>query len=389
MNRFKDPLKDIQSMMDLAYGPLKRYQEMEKLVSIANPLKHLFDTSTVLSDPLKEHRELIAKSINPLGNALASQLLIPDPLREHRELLTTISNPLMDLHPTLTSISEIFNTHNEYLKSTTKPLSDLWMNSTSGVDLLEAHRNKFSGILDPFSDMAMSMKMISEPMKKLTESYGVNSRALSKLLNTINENTPLNSLKDIALEVGAHARIDSDGIISYSSKQIKVSELEELTKEVFLEASKAQSETFQQSIDRLVDAINSQKDPVTQKILVFFVIPFIFMMLASVINPLMDEYVKSHLKSEKRTLIKELKSQVNSSIPDKNILSDYRYVSADVLNVRSSPSIKSNTIGSLHFSASVYIIEKRKDWSLVNWKDPNSEVQITGWVFTRYLSKFR
>jgi len=110
--------------------------------------------------------------------------------------------------------------------------------------------------------------------------------------------------------------------------------------------------------------------------------------IASFLNPIVDHNVKLYLNSDKRTLAKELRANVNSAIDNKEVLLSLRYVSVDVLNVRASASIKSEAIGYLHFSSTVLIIEKRKNWTLIEWHNPETGAQITGWVFSRYLAKF-
>jgi hypothetical protein len=139
----------------------------------------------------------------------------------------------------------------------------------------------------------------------------------------------------------------------------------------------------------LTAALESLKDPSTQKILIYFLYPIIILLIASFFNPIVDHHVKSYLNSDKRVLTKELKATVNSAIDDKEILSSLRYVSADTLNVRASASANAKSIAYLSFASTVLILEKQKSWTLIEWKDPETDVQITGWVFSRYLAKFR
>ena len=43
----------------------------------------------------------------------------------------------------------------------------------------------------------------------------------------------------------------------------------------------------------------------------------------------------------------------------------------------------------LSFGKAVRLLEKEKDFSLVLWTDKESGAEIQGWVFSRYLGKFK
>jgi len=120
----------------------------------------------------------------------------------------------------------------------------------------------------------------------------------------------------------------------------------------------------------------------------WFIFPLIIVICASIINPIVDHNIKGYLNGDKRSIVKELKSTVNSTIDNKKVLSSLRYVSADILNVRSSASSKSEIIGYLYFSSAILVLEKKNSWTLIEWSDSDSDLKITGWVFSRYLKKF-
>ena len=57
--------------------------------------------------------------------------------------------------------------------------------------------------------------------------------------------------------------------------------------------------------------------------------------------------------------------------------------------VRKNPKAQSPVIAKFELGQTVLLIEKDKNgFSLVEWKDSESGVEIRGWVFTRYLAKF-
>lgn len=345
MNRFKDPLKDIRSSLALMSDPLKEHREM--MASITDPMKDLRASLALISDPMKEHREMMASITDPMKSLRASLELMPDPLKEHCEIISSITDPMKGLRASLALMA----------------------------DPLKEHREMMSSFSNPMKELQASLTNISEPFRNIQ--------------NTLINNVSLKSIREIALSVQSDIEVDGEGVVSLSSKRIVVAELQELSDTIFRNSSLAESNSLEESINNLVNEIRTQKDPLTQKILIYFVYPLIIIVIASFMNPIIDHHVKAYLSSDKRALTKELKASVNSSVDNKDILNAFRYVSADTLNVRASASGKSETIAYLHFSSSVMVIEKQKSWTLIEWNDPETEAQVTGWVFSRHLAKFR
>ena len=282
---------------------------------------------------MKEHREMLAA--------------ISDPMKEHREMLAAISDPMKE------------------------------------------HREMLAAFSDPMKEHREMLAAFSDPMKELRASLALFSNPVSDIHRAITGHTSLNSIKDIALSVKDSIEVDNEGGITLSSKRIAAADLQELSDKIFHKSSLAESHSFDEAINRLISEIRAQKDPLTQKILIYFVYPLIIIIIASFINPIVDHHVKSHIKSDKRSLVKELKASVNKELNNQAILSSLRYVSASTLNVRYSASINSDLIGYLRFSSAVLILEKQKNWTLIEWSDPENDAKITGWVFTRYLKRFR
>ncbi len=167
-----------------------------------------------------------------------------------------------------------------------------------------------------------------------------------------------------------------------------VSELQDLSYQVIHDSSLQPSGAIEESLNNLIEEIRSQKDPLTQKLLIWFVYPLIVAVIVSFINPVVNHYVESSLNEDKRSLSKKIESKARESVANSSVLKDFRYVTADTLNVRFSDTQKSETIGFLYFGYAVVIIDRQKSWTLVEWNDPDSEVRVTGWVFSRYLAKF-
>ena len=92
-------------------------------------------------------------------------------------------------------------------------------------------------------------------------------------------------------------------------------------------------------------------------------------------------------KSIKNDTIKELNN--DSCTNKEDILNTYRFVSCDNLNVRSKNTINSAVIYCLNKGDVVKIINKQKNWTKIEYKNNDETISVTGWVFTRYISKFK
>ncbi|MCG7645068.1 SH3 domain-containing protein [Alteromonas sp. Cnat3-28] len=401
MTKYKDPFKDIRASLTFMSDPLKEHREM--LASISDPIKDLRANMALISDPLKEHRDMMASISDPMKDLRANMALMSDPLKEHRDMMASLSDPMKDLRATMTLMSDPLKEHREMMASISDPMKSLRDSMTLAADPLKEHREMLASISDPMKDLRDSMTLVADPlkehremlasflnpMKELRKSIALISDPFSEIQKTITDSASLKSIRDIAFEVRPDIEIDSQGTITLATKRIAASELQELSDNIFQNSSLTETSSLEESINNLVNEIRNQKDPLIQKILMCFIYPLIIIVIASFINPVVDHHVKSYLNSDKRALTKELKATVNATVDNKDVLKSLRYVSADVLNVRASATVKSETIGYLRFSSTVLVIEKRKNWTLVEWHDPETEAQITGWVFTRYLERFR
>jgi len=359
MNRFKDPLKEHREMMAKIKDPLKEHSEM--MAKIKDPLKEHREMMAKLSDPLKEHREMMAKLSDPLKEHREMMAKLSDPLKEHREMMAKLSDPLKEYREMMAKLSDPLKEHREMMAKIKDPLKE--------------HREMMAKISDPLKQYREMIAKISEPSKAIGDVF---SNSLSFEL-----------IKSVALEVQESLKVDLDGGVSLSSRRLAAEDLQSLSDQIIYNSSLNESSSLEESINNLIDEIKLQKDPWIQKILMWFIFPLIMVICASVINPVVDHHIKPYLSGEKKSIVKELKSTVNSTIDNKNVLSSLRYVSANILNVRISASNKSDIIGYLYFSSAILVLEKKKNWTLVEWNDPNSDVQVTGWVFSRYLKKFQ
>ena len=131
---------------------------------------------------------------------------------------------------------------------------------------------------------------------------------------------------------------------------------------------------------------------------------FALIIMILVLSPMqsyIDDWVKNgvsvcieQFKHEDKNINidKKVKQQIVKNAKEDNVVNKeyifntYRFVSTDVLFVRSNKSIKSYKIGELKYGDVVTVLNKSKNWTLVEYSE--NDCYIKGWVFTRYISRF-
>jgi hypothetical protein len=256
-------------------------------------------------------------------------------------------------------------------------------------DPFKEQRALMASMPDPFKEQRALMASMPDPLKEFRASIAAIPNSLMDFSASVANSASLKLLKVIAANTNPNLSFEANGVVSLSTKRMAFSDLQEISSKILRDSSLVQSGSLEECINKLVEAIGSQKDPLTQKILISFIYPLIIVIIGSFLNPVADHYAKSRIFNDKRALAKQVSSSLMTSDFDKNIINSFRYVSADILKVRYAATQKSKVIGYLNFGHAVLVLERKKNWTLIEWKDSEAEVQITGWVFSRYLSKFK
>ena len=173
-----------------------------------------------------------------------------------------------------------------------------------------------------------------------------------------------------------------------SSKELALIELQKLT-ENLLQQSVANNQYFEDYLNNLLNEIRDKKAPLIQRLLVCLIYPLIVGLIISVITPISNSYMNDYFRLDTRSKVKVIKKNASNVVTNYGMLDEMRFVNANLLNVRMQPSIKSHLIGTLKFSTPVIILKKKKNWTLVEWVNQDEDISLKGWVFSRYLKKFR
>jgi len=149
------------------------------------------------------------------------------------------------------------------------------------------------------------------------------------------------------------------------------------------------AESVQQVVLVLVDAIQKTEQPFVQRALFQVLWPLILMLMGVILAPIADHYIKKRLSESPQESSKAVQTRAAQAVADLSQLTEYRYVSSQRLQVRENPRANSPAVATLQFGQAVRVVERGKDFTLVAWSSPDGSTHIRGWVYSRYLKKFK
>lgn len=156
--------------------------------------------------------------------------------------------------------------------------------------------------------------------------------------------------------------------------------------------------SFQEQIAEFINRFKT-KNPV----LAILIVMFVFSPVQAAINDAVRDLVKGVTTpiveqaqtNDYKVIEKNMKIEVNNTliinVESKDVRDEfmkiYGYVSTEKLVMRQTNKVKSNALHTLEFGQIVRIIHKDRNWTLVEYESEGDPIQ--GWVFTRYISKFK
>ncbi len=88
----------------------------------------------------------------------------------------------------------------------------------------------------------------------------------------------------------------------------------------------------QYHFEGLIEEIRKIKEPVLQKVVWSFIFPLIIAIITLFIGPQLKQYSDQFFAQNKPAMIRHIKKEVPKLIPDKHILKNLRFVTANSLN---------------------------------------------------------
>ncbi len=150
-----------------------------------------------------------------------------------------------------------------------------------------------------------------------------------------------------------------------------------------------EQESIQEAVERIVAAIQKQQKPTVQLMLWLFFREVLDWLIAGAIGAAMGHYAPAVMGESPQSAKKAVQENAKAAVGSVEILAEYRYVSTKALIVRSNPKARSPKAGRLSFGMAVKLMKKEKDFALVTWTDKANGAELQGWVFSRYLGKFK
>lgn len=349
--------------------PLQGLRESMMAMRANDPFRELRDSMTALRahDPMKELREAMAARDRELRQSFAA-------LRPHdfmKELRETMAARDRELRQSMAAL----RAHD--------PLRQLRESMTT------------ARLLDPLKDLRESIATLRahDPLKEIRES--VLALQLNQGARALGPQTVFNIISPdkwpLAYEELAKSFTSkSDTAVAVDSTTVTYAEIQRAASGIADRVlGEAASLDLEQLLNLLIAEVRGLKNSPLQKILTWLVFPLIVTFLMAVVAPVADFYIKERLNADKRGIEKQFKRQVVESVGPSERLKRFRYVSADVLNVRIKPSTKAPRIAQLHFGQVVFLIMKDRNWSLIQWSSQEDDVRLQGWVFSTYLRPFK
>lgn len=215
---------------------------------------------------------------------------------------------------------------------------------------------------------------------KLDLRFKIN-KDLDHSLNNIDFSILEKELKQLVLP-----EIDGGTAVSLG-EEFTVNEVKDVIESYFEEYAINNPINIERFCNNLISGLrNLHISPALKQILLNVIAGIITaIIVAFYINPLINAEIQPN--QSPRATVKEIKRTVSNTGVNLYVLKEYRFVRVACLNVRLSNSIKSKLVGKLYMGQMVKVIRKKKNWCLMEYE--NGDVLIRGWVFTRYLEKFK
>lgn len=117
-----------------------------------------------------------------------------------------------------------------------------------------------------------------------------------------------------------------------------------------------------------------------------WVVALVLALIQAIMNPYIDYYEKKYLEEINKDSNKKEVREKAETISQYDLFNTHRILNHTV-KVRVSPAANAKAPITLPRWQLVQVLEVRKDWTLISWRDSTGAATATGWVFSRYLSK--
>jgi len=339
---------------------------LEKSIPVFSSYNKLFDTIMKSDSYLNYTPSILASAykISHINRSLQNS--------GFSNMLKIIENPALKAFRSDKDISELIKSNYTYTPS--------MISSMLNSSMFHAH--DYLKLGKEISRIFQSTSVISRVFENQNFSVG-QIQKLSKAFSSLNW--------ELFKEAAEKLEFTEQESVSIDSTNITTSEIQQLANEIGHDISLAMHdqnnnlEMILNAISSLQTSISSLQNTTREKIVTLLFLPVFISLFMSVINPISDYYVKEFLGSNSKKTENNLKAKLKETL-DAATLKSYRIVVKNGLTIKLKPFAKSKTLGIVNFGQPVLFLERKKDWTLILWRDEEDSV-IQGWVFSRYLRK--
>jgi hypothetical protein len=347
-----------------------RWEEQLRASSILNVIadvQRVQDQFRSFSDLADVQKKALEQShISRFTDAMAETQRLQDQFRSFGELANVQKKALDQSH-----ISRFTDAMAEAQR-----IQDQFSSFTNLVDIQKKALEQ--SYVSRFTNVMAEAQRLQEQFRSFGEYNGLAAVQRTHAILTSSVITRLNEMAENLRDVDCV--INPDGTITSKNSIFNQSEIQTII-ESYLETSpEADNVSFEIKIGNILNDI-LKHHPVISKIIVYLLLPFFISIFSTI-------YFSPPVQIDYTLLAKQLKEEVRQIDVDIEFYKHYRFVSAEALTVRSNNSTRSRYVGKLYFGYLVRIIQKKKNWSLIEYRDKEGNIIIQGWVFTRYIKRF-
>ena len=364
-----DPTANLFDTLD----PMKKFNEDMK--RITDPM---YDINKAL-DPMYQMQDSMARAVEPMQQAMAS---LSNPILEFQKKMEYLYDPMKKINEQMESMFDPFKKIQEQMDSLYS-LPDMSFESSAikaaerlqsslnialGSTSLQKYNDLVSSQMESYKKMEQALSTVSS--STIRHPYSAVDRVIERILT-----------KESAIQTATLNSTPNDALTEFTSM-----------KDEILESLDSHHLKAEQQLEKIYALLESLKNP---WLLAFFASVIFPIIINNISNAIYDNAVKpaiseySDSRAQQIKFKKEVIFSAQSVLNTAGITASYRIVTADVLNVRKSNSIKSKIIAYTFFGEVVEIVNKKRNWCLIKRYDSESETYIQGWVFTRYLGRIR
>ncbi|WP_085520980.1 hypothetical protein [Tuberibacillus sp. Marseille-P3662] len=210
----------------------------------------------------------------------------------------------------------------------------------------------------------------------------------SKLIQSVNLGIPDDFLENIN-QISNLYVADYDQSIQSDSKQ----NIEKLNGELNQELNDNPVGIWSKLNSWATYILESRKTLAEKQPFIYLILSIFFSLYMFVLQPAVDEVMKNQVLHEVQ--LSEVKPKQNAKVIKINLVHEYEIPEKMLTQVRVtsretpvflSSKIKSGKIDSLDMNKPVIILHKKRNWSFIKYTNESGS-ELTGWVFTRNLTK--